>query len=230
VLSTMPLRQLFRALSPPAPPEVVAAAERLKYRDFITVALILDQAQTFPDNWIYVHDPQVKLGRVQNFKNWSPDIVPDQRMSCLGLEHFCFEGDGLWTMADRDLIALRHARDGGDRADRSVEGRRRHGRADAEGLSGVRRRLRGVARGRSPQPGPIHQPAGRWAQRHAQVQQPGSLDGHGDAVGAEPARRAPRRVGRERTTNHEETELGEALPHDQLRALRANQPGVPRRV
>jgi len=106
VLSTMPLRQLAHALSPPAPPEVLAAANRLKYRDFITVALIVDSPDVFPDNWIYVHDDQVKLGRVQNFKNWSPDMVPDPRMTCLGLEYFCFEGDGLWTSSDRDLVEL----------------------------------------------------------------------------------------------------------------------------
>ena len=106
VLSSMPLRQLVHALKPPAPPEVRAAADRLKYRDFITVALILNVADTFPDNWIYVHDEEVKLGRVQNFKNWSPFMVPDPKMTCLGLEYFCFEGDGLWTMKDADLIAL----------------------------------------------------------------------------------------------------------------------------
>jgi protoporphyrinogen oxidase len=106
VLSTMPLRQLVRAMSPAAPASVVAAADRLKYRDFITVALIIDAPQLFPDNWIYVHDENVKLGRVQNFKNWSPDMVPDQKMSCLGLEYFCFEGDGLWTMPDRELVEL----------------------------------------------------------------------------------------------------------------------------
>jgi protoporphyrinogen oxidase len=106
VLSSMPLRQLVHSLQPPAPPEVRAAADRLKYRDFITVALILNVAETFPDNWIYVHDDQVKLGRVQNFKNWSPFMVPDPKMTCLGLEYFCFEGDGLWTMKDADLIAL----------------------------------------------------------------------------------------------------------------------------
>ena len=106
ILSSMPLRQLVHSLQPPAPPEVRAAADRLKYRDFVTVALILNVAETFPDNWIYVHDEQVKLGRVQNFKNWSPFMVPDPTMTCLGLEYFCFEGDGLWTMKDADLIAL----------------------------------------------------------------------------------------------------------------------------
>ena len=106
VLSTMPLRQLVMGLEPAAPPEVQAAATRLKYRDFLTVALIVDQADVFPDNWIYVHDPRVKVGRVQNFKNWSPDMVPEPRWTCLGLEYFCFEGDGLWNMPDRELVAL----------------------------------------------------------------------------------------------------------------------------
>jgi protoporphyrinogen oxidase len=106
VLSSMPLRNLVEALSPAAPPEVLAAARRLKYRDFLTVALIVDTPDLFPDNWIYVHDPQVQVGRVQNFKNWSPEMVPDPKMSCVGLEYFCFEGDGLWTMANEDLVAL----------------------------------------------------------------------------------------------------------------------------
>jgi protoporphyrinogen oxidase len=106
LLSTMPLRQLVRAFAPSAPEHVIAAADRLKYRDFITVALIVDSPNLFPDNWIYVHDDKVKLGRVQNFKNWSPDMVPDPKMSCVGLEYFCFEGDGLWTMPDRDLVEL----------------------------------------------------------------------------------------------------------------------------
>jgi protoporphyrinogen oxidase len=105
-LSTMPLRQLIRALTPAPPADVVTAAARLNYRDFISVALIIDSPDLFPDNWIYVHDDTVKLGRVQNFKNWSPDMVPNPRMTCLGLEYFCFEGDGLWTMADSDLIDL----------------------------------------------------------------------------------------------------------------------------
>ena len=106
VIATMPLRELVHSLQPPAPPEVRAAAERLHYRDFVTVALIIDAPSLFPDNWIYVHDPRVKLGRIQNFKNWSPDMVPDQSKTCLGLEYFCFEGDGLWNMADADLIRL----------------------------------------------------------------------------------------------------------------------------
>jgi protoporphyrinogen oxidase len=106
LLSSMPLRDLVHAMSPPAPPDVRAAADNLKYRDFITVALMIDTPDLFPDNWIYIHDARVQVGRVQNFKNWSPEMVPDPKMSCLGLEYFCFEGDGLWTMADRDLIDL----------------------------------------------------------------------------------------------------------------------------
>jgi protoporphyrinogen oxidase len=106
VISTMPLRQLIHALSPAAPDAVRAAADGLHYRDFLTIALIIDQPSLFPDNWIYVHDPSVKLGRIQNFKNWSPEMVPDGNMTCLGLEYFCFEGDGLWTMSDRALLDL----------------------------------------------------------------------------------------------------------------------------
>ena len=105
-LSTLPIRALIRSLDPPPPAAVLAAADALKYRDFLTVVLIADQPETFPDNWIYVHEPKVKVGRVQNFKNWSPDLVPDPSKSSLGLEYFCFEGDDLWTMADADLIEL----------------------------------------------------------------------------------------------------------------------------
>ena len=106
LVATMPLRELIHSLVPAAPPQVKAAADRLHYRDFLTVALIVDAPALFPDNWIYVHDPRVKLGRIQNFKNWSPDMVPDPSKTCLGLEYFCFEGDGLWNMADADLIRL----------------------------------------------------------------------------------------------------------------------------
>ena len=105
-LSTLPVRELIRAMSPPAPPEVIAAADSLKYRDFITVVLIVDRAETFPDNWIYIHEPGVRVGRVQNFKNWSPDLVPDPSKSSLGLEYFCFEGDDMWTKPDPELVAL----------------------------------------------------------------------------------------------------------------------------
>jgi protoporphyrinogen oxidase len=106
VISTMPVRHLIQRLTPSAPQSIIDAASRLKYRDFLTVALIIDQSEIFPDNWIYVHDERVRVGRIQNFKNWSPDMVPDHRLTCLGLEYFCFAGDGLWTMSDADLVAL----------------------------------------------------------------------------------------------------------------------------
>ncbi|OFV92533.1 MAG: FAD-dependent oxidoreductase [Acidobacteria bacterium RIFCSPLOWO2_12_FULL_65_11] len=106
VISTMPVRHLVRALMPTAPEPVREAAERLTYRDFLTVALIVDQADVFPDNWIYIHDPSVRVGRVQNFKNWSPEMVPDPRLTCLGLEYFCSEGDDLWRMPDEALVTL----------------------------------------------------------------------------------------------------------------------------
>jgi protoporphyrinogen oxidase len=105
-LSTLPIRELIRAMSPPAPPEVLRAAESLRYRDYLTVVLIVDRAETFPDNWIYVHEPKVRLGRIQNFKNWSPDLVPDPSKTSLGLEYFCFEGDDLWSRSDADLLEL----------------------------------------------------------------------------------------------------------------------------
>ena len=102
----MPLRSLIRALTPTAPDSVVAAANALKYRDFLTVALVVDKPDLFPDNWIYIHDPSVLVGRIQNFKNWSPYMVPDASTTCIGLEYFCFEGDGLWDRSDADLISL----------------------------------------------------------------------------------------------------------------------------
>jgi protoporphyrinogen oxidase len=105
-ISTMPIRNLVRALGPDVPAEARAGGEGLKYRDFLTVALMIDQSDLFPDNWIYVHTPGVTVGRIQNFNNWSRAMVPHPGHTCLGLEYFCFEGDGLWTSADADLIAL----------------------------------------------------------------------------------------------------------------------------
>jgi protoporphyrinogen oxidase len=105
-ISSMPVSELIQRMRPTAPEEVREAAGMLRYRDFLTVALIVNKPDLFPDNWIYVHDPKVKVGRVQNFKNWSPFMVPDPSKSSLGLEYFCFQGDGLWTMPDRELIEL----------------------------------------------------------------------------------------------------------------------------
>ena len=105
-ISTMPIQELIRALDPAPPAEVLAAASDFRYRDFLTVALILRQRDVFPDNWIYIHDPSVKVGRIQNFKNWSPEMVPDPETTCLGLEYFCFEGDDLWSRSDAAMRAL----------------------------------------------------------------------------------------------------------------------------
>jgi protoporphyrinogen oxidase len=106
VITTMPLAELIHKLDPPAPPAVRDAASGLSYRDFLTVMLIVNQPDLFPDNWIYIHAPEVSVGRVQNFKNWSPEMVPDPRTSSLGLEYFCTEGDALWNMPDAELIEL----------------------------------------------------------------------------------------------------------------------------
>jgi protoporphyrinogen oxidase len=105
-ISSIPMRELVTKLDPPAPEKVRKAADSLSYRDFITIALMIDRPAVFPDNWIYIHDPTVRVGRIQNFKSWSPDMVPDQSKTCLGLEYFCFEGDGLWTSPDAELIEL----------------------------------------------------------------------------------------------------------------------------
>ena len=105
-ISSMPIRELVRKFEPAVPEKILDAASKLNYRDFLTVALVVNKPDIFPDNWIYIHEPNVKVGRVQNFKNWSPGMVPDQTKTCLGLEYFCFEGDGLWTMSDEALINL----------------------------------------------------------------------------------------------------------------------------
>jgi protoporphyrinogen oxidase len=105
-ISTMPIRDLFESLRPPPPDEALQAARDLRYRDFLTVGLILDCSDPFPDNWIYIHSDSVRVGRIQNFKAWSPEMVPDPSRSCIGLEYFVQENDDLWMMADKDLIAL----------------------------------------------------------------------------------------------------------------------------
>ncbi len=106
LISSMPLRELMQMLSQYLPSESIEAANKLQYRDFLTVVLMLEDENKFDDNWIYIHDSKVQVGRVQNFKSWSPEMVPDPKYACYGLEYFCFEGDGLWTMSNEDLIAL----------------------------------------------------------------------------------------------------------------------------
>lgn len=105
-ISTMPVTLLLHRLDPPPPPEVLAAATGLKYRDFLIVSLIIDRDHLFPDNWIYIHSPEFKVGRIQNFKNWSAAMVPEAGKTCLGMEYFCSEGDKLWGRSDEDLIKL----------------------------------------------------------------------------------------------------------------------------
>ncbi|MCG8469300.1 MAG: NAD(P)/FAD-dependent oxidoreductase [Gemmatimonadetes bacterium] len=106
VISSLDVRELVRCLQPAPPSKIVDAGERLRYRDFLVVALIMDEKDVFPDNWIYIHSPGVKVGRIQNFGNWSPHLLGDPDKSCVGLEYFCFEGDGLWSSSDDELVAL----------------------------------------------------------------------------------------------------------------------------
>ncbi len=106
IISSAPMRELVCGLSPTVSERTKHAAESLKYRDFLTVMLILKDRRMFDDNWIYIHDPSVKVGRVQNFRSWSPEMVPEPDKVCYGLEYFCFEHDGLWDSSDRDLIEL----------------------------------------------------------------------------------------------------------------------------
>ncbi len=105
IISTMPINELLAVINPPAPPEVLAAAAGLKHRDFLTVAIVVPQEFAFPDNWIYIHAPEVRVGRIQNFGSWSPYLVKEGR-TCLGLEYFVSIGDDLWVMPDDDLIEL----------------------------------------------------------------------------------------------------------------------------
>lgn len=105
-ISSMPLLHLICRLNPAPAEPILQAARALKHRDFLMVVLILDQAQLFPDNWIYIHSSEVNVGRIQNFKNWSPDMVPDPNTTSLGLEYFCSEGDAVWESSDEDLIQL----------------------------------------------------------------------------------------------------------------------------
>ena len=98
VVSSAPISELMASLSPT--PLSLLHARDLKYRDFLTVVLIGKSSVDLPDNWVYIHDPAVQVGRVQNFRSWSPEMIPDGVSTCLGLEYFCFEGDGLWTSDD----------------------------------------------------------------------------------------------------------------------------------
>jgi protoporphyrinogen oxidase len=106
LVSSMPIGSLIRVMDPPPPAEVLAAADGLSFRDFLIIGLIVDRDELFPDNWIYIHAPEVRVGRVQNFKNWSPEMVSDPSLSFIGLEYFVNRGDDLWSMPDDELIEL----------------------------------------------------------------------------------------------------------------------------
>ena len=105
-ISSMPITDLIARLSPPPPPAVLAAAAGLKYRAFAIVCLIVDEPSLFPDNWLYIHSPEVLVGRIQNYKNWSPAMVPDPGTTSLGMEYFCSEGDAIWSLPEQELRHL----------------------------------------------------------------------------------------------------------------------------
>lgn len=106
IISSLPLRNIVGMAGEAAPQKVVEAAQGLRYRDFLTVALVVDGEDLFPDNWIYIHEPGVTVGRIQNFRSWSPWMVPDETKASIGMEYFCFEGDELWDASDEELVAL----------------------------------------------------------------------------------------------------------------------------
>jgi protoporphyrinogen oxidase len=103
-ISSIPIKELVLHMDPPPPDHVLEAINKFKYRDFMSITLIVNKEHLFPDNWIYIHSPKVKVGRIQNFKNWSPDMVPDPSKTCLGMEYFCNVGDEFWTKDDKALI------------------------------------------------------------------------------------------------------------------------------
>ena len=199
VISSLPLRATVGLAGAAADGTVQSAARGLRYRDFLTVALVIDGEDLFPDNWIYIHEPDVRVGRIQNYRSWSPWMVPDPSKACVGLEYFCFQGDDLWEMTDEGAGRAREGRAGRPRPGRPREGGARLRHPGPARLSDVRHGLRG-ARGRDPHlAGDLRQPAAGRAQRPAPVQQLGPLHAHGHPGGGErPRRRPPRPVGGQR--------------------------------
>ena len=106
LISSMPLTDLVLALAPAPQPEVLRAARALRYRSILTVNVIVRAGEVLPDTWVYLHSPKVRAGRLQLYKNWSPDMVPDPEMSILGLEYFCWEGDELWQKPEDELFEI----------------------------------------------------------------------------------------------------------------------------
>ena len=105
-ISSMPMSELINALEPAPTEEILNAANSLRYREFMIVSLIVNRRNVMPDSWIYVHDPAVRVARIQNFKNWSPSMVPDQAKTCLGMEYFTSKKDDLWNQSNQELIEL----------------------------------------------------------------------------------------------------------------------------
>ena len=106
VLSSLPITEFVEKLTPPAPQEVREAAARLRYRDHITVNLLHYGNNPFPDNWIYVHAPEMQMARLTNYANFSKEMAPAKNAHGLAAEYFCFRTDPIWKMADKDLIQL----------------------------------------------------------------------------------------------------------------------------
>ena len=149
VISSLPLRATVGLAGAAAAGEVQASAQGLRYRDFLTVALVIDGEDLFPDNWIYIHDPSVNVGRIQNYRSWSPWMVPDESKACVGLEYFCFSGDELWEMDDDELVELAKRELDQLGLGRSREGRARLRHARPARLPDVRRRTTASASTRS---------------------------------------------------------------------------------
>ena len=193
----MPLPALARTLAPAVEAETLDAASRLRFRDFLIVVLIVNRAELFPDNWLYIHSPDVKVGRIQNFKNWSAAMVPDPSTTSVGMEYFCSADDDVWKRDDADLIAMATGEIdqlGLAPAGAVVDGcvirqRKAYPVYDDSYRLQVERIREGLSG--------LHEPADDRPQRHAPLQQPGSLDAHRHAGGAQCHGRTARPLGRQ---------------------------------
>ena len=228
VISSLPLRATVGLSGAAADGVVQSAAQGLRYRDFLTVALVIDGEDLFPDNWIYIHEPGVRVGRIQNYRSWSPWMVPDQSKACVGLEYFCFQGDDLWEMTDDELVELAKT----ELATLGLVAREKVERGfvtrvplaypmyDADYAERVQA-IRDVARD------PWEPPAGR-PERAAPVQQLGPLHAHGDPRGGEHhGRHAARPVGGQRRVRLPRGAPGVRAPVPR-RAGHARDAGAPR--